>query len=388
MKVSIFATHPIQYHVPWFRGLASRKEIRLKVHYALLPNSEQQGVGFGVPFDWDIPMLQGYQWEVLSNGAAAPSLKGFFKSRVHGAARVLANEKPDVAILTGWNAFPLLQVLWAAVAMKIPVVVRGESNVMRPRPTWVHLAHRSLLSFYNGFLAIGKSNRAFYLLNGVAPERIFHCPYFVENDRFVRQLKRLNGDRDVLRSHWGIREDSTCFLFAGKLERKKRLMDLIEAVNRARASNPKIFLLVVGTGELMHEAQRKVQECRLPAAFAGFLNQTEITQAYCAADCLVLPSDYGETWGLVVNEAMACGLPALVSDRVGCGPDLVEENVTGAVFPCGDIAALAEMLVKLASDRAILPQMGQQARLKVNSYSVENAVEGTLNAIRSVAGYS
>jgi glycosyltransferase involved in cell wall biosynthesis len=101
-----------------------------------------------------------------------------------------------------------------------------------------------------------------------------------------------------------------------------------------------------------------------------------------AADFLALPSDFGETWGLVVNEAMACGLPALVSDRVGCGPDLVEDGVTGAVFPCGDVEALAERLRDLASNPERLRTMGRRAQERVlEGYSVQRAVAGTVEAV-------
>jgi glycosyltransferase involved in cell wall biosynthesis len=114
----------------------------------------------------------------------------------------------------------------------------------------------------------------------------------------------------------------------------------------------------------------------LPVTFAGFLNQSEISRAYVAADCLVLPSDYGETWGLVLNEAMASGIPAIVSDRVGCGPDLVIENQTGAICPFGNGAALAEQMVAFASDRQRMQEMGRRARERVlQEYSVEKAVE-------------
>ena len=90
------------------------------------------------------------------------------------------------------------------------------------------------------------------------------------------------------------------------------------------------------------------------AWWAGFLNQSQLGEAYAIADCLVLPSDWGETWGLVVNEAMATGLPCVVSDRVGCGPDLVVPGVTGDVVPFGDVPALSAALQKLrkARDRA------------------------------------
>ena len=127
------------------------------------------------------------------------------------------------------------------------------------------------------------------------------------------------------------------------------------------------------------------EQSRVPVTFAGFLNQTEMPAAYAVTDCLVLPSDYGETWGLVVNEAMACGIPAVVSDRVGCGPDLVEHDVTGLVYPFGDVEALADALRTLAIRPAQLAEMGARARDRVTDYSVERAVAGTLEAVRYVA---
>ena len=111
----------------------------------------------------------------------------------------------------------------------------------------------------------------------------------------------------------------------------------------------------------MAQARALVERERLPATFAGFLNQSEIVRAYAAADCLVLPSDAGETWGLVVNEAMACGIPAIVSDQVGCGSDLVTDGVTGATFPMGDVDALARCLIEFSADPKRLRRMGAAA---------------------------
>jgi glycosyltransferase involved in cell wall biosynthesis len=137
----------------------------------------------------------------------------------------------------------------------------------------------------------------------------------------------------------------------------------------------------------MESARVLAQQERLPLSFIGFLNQSEIVRAYVAADCLVLPSDAGETWGLVVNEAMACGLPAIVSDQVGCGPDLIHEGETGATFPMGDVTALAKRMVEFAADPDALVAMGQRAqRLVLSDYSVERAVEGTLDAILGMVG--
>ena len=380
MKVAIVSTHPIQYHTPWFQKLAAEEHLDLKVYYALLPNQQQQGDGFGEAFTWDIPLLQGYEWELIPNKRESPRLKGFFQSSTPAVYSLFAEARPDVVIITGWQSLPLLQALWAAIRLGIPRIIRGESNALRSRPLPVRTLHQLLLSRFGAFLTIGKLNREFYRHYGIAGERLFHCPYFVDNERFAVQFRRDAAERFTLRAEWNIPEGHTCFLFAGKLQPKKRIMDLLRALDIARKSCS-IHLLVAGTGELMEDARQFADSHSLPITFAGFLNQSQITQAYAAADCLVLPSDNGETWGLVVNEAMACGLPAVVSDQVGCGPDLVEEGVTGGIFRCGDIDALALKIQACASDPAGLVRMGGRARHRIGGYSVDRAVQGTVRAI-------
>jgi glycosyltransferase involved in cell wall biosynthesis len=384
MRVAVVSTHPIQYHTPWFQKLAVQEQIELTVYYALMPDREHQGVGFDVPFAWDIPLLEGYGWELLPNERKSPSLRGFFASSTPAIYSVLKSARPDVVIITGWQSLPLLQALWASRRLEIPLIVRGESNALRRRPWPVRLWHRALLSRFNAFLAIGKANREFYLGYGVRAERIFQSNYFVDNRRFEGQFERDCGEREALRNEWKIPEGHTCFLYAGKLEAKKRIMDLLRAFDAARSTSPNIHLLVAGTGELMEGARAFAKSVDLPVTFAGFLNQTEITRAYAAADCLVLPSDYGETWGLVVNEAMVCGLPAIVSDRVGCATDLVHDGITGGVFPCGDDNALASKLAEFAADPNKVVRMGERARELIKEYSVDQAVTGTLRAIEFV----
>jgi glycosyltransferase involved in cell wall biosynthesis len=144
---------------------------------------------------------------------------------------------------------------------------------------------------------------------------------------------------------------------------------------------------MVGNGELLRECRDFAAQHHLPVSFAGFLNQAEIARAYVSADCLVLPSDTGETWGLVVNEAMACGLPAIVSDQVGCQPDLITRGVTGDVYQLGNTEELAALLGRYATDSEKLTAMGNEARKRVEKdYSYERVVEGTLAALHYVTG--
>lgn len=383
-RLAIFATHPIQYQVPWFCALARRADVALKVFYAHLPAPREQGSGFDVPFQWDIPLLDGYAWQRLENARRAPGLSRFSSSSTPAIAELLRRERPDAVLLTGWNALPLVQALWGALRTQIPRIVRGESNLLRRRGVAARMAHRILLPRFDAFLAIGKSNRAFYRAYGVPEERVFDCPYFVDNSRFAASAASLAPSRAEVRAAWSIPDGATCFLFAGKLQPKKRLLDLLRALSRVPHDAGKRHLLLVGTGEQMEEAKALAAAERLGVTFAGFLNQTEMPKAYLAADCLVLPSGAGETWGLVVNEAMACGRPAIISDRVGCGPDLVEDGVTGRLFPCGDVDALARVLTELVRRPEPLVQMGDSARARIARYSVDAAVTGTLAALHAV----
>lgn len=382
-RIAIVATHPIQYQVPWFQALAREAQVELKVYFALLPDAAQQGIGFGVPFQWDIPLLDGYAWERLPNARAQPRLGGFFASSTPAIGERLREWRPAAVVITGWNAAPLLQALAACARLRIPAIVRGESNALRRRPLAVRMAHRALLRRFAAYLAIGQANAAFYRGYGIADARIFAAPYFVDNDRFLRAAQALAPQRRELRARWGIPEDAACFAFVGKMEAKKRPSDLVEAMARLPASR-KAHALFVGTGALEAEVREAARARGVSCSFAGFLNQSEIAAAYVAADVLVLPSDFGETWGLVVNEAMACGRPAIISDRVGCGPDLVEAGVTGEVFRFADSGALARAMEALCEpDRARRYGAAAQARV-LGSYTVQRSVEGTLAAVDAV----
>jgi glycosyltransferase involved in cell wall biosynthesis len=231
------------------------------------------------------------------------------------------------------------------------------------------------------FLCIGSANRRLYESYGVAKDKLKPAPYCVDNDRFRCEAQQLEGSHPSIRRQWGISSDAFCVLFCGKFIAKKRPLDLIQAAHRLAASDMSeraVHLLFVGDGELgtvlrsectvvfdvdnrsptrclsenlgqggqAHFAPKTPQNEPVPhgkprASFVGFLNQTEISQAYVAADVLVLPSDSGETWGLVVNEAMACGTPAVVSDQSGCAEDLVAPLDRRLVFRCGDVDSQA-----------------------------------------------
>lgn len=377
MKLAVIASHPVQYQAPLFRELAGRVDVM--VFYAYLPGATTQGEGFGVDFQWDVPLLDGYPHAVVAQGAAdgaSPTLPAAFL----GFRRGLSAFRPDAIFCTGWHHPTMFAGIAAAVATGRPRLLRCEANLLRPRPVGARIFHRAMLSLYRAVLPIGAANRRYYSAFGVCDDRMFDSPYFIENARFAETSA--GADRAALRSRWGIPADAFCFLFSGKLVEKKHPAAVVEAMAGLAGAH----LLIAGSGEFEDRVRAAAIASGVGCSFAGFLNQSEIPLAYAAADCLVLPSDAGETWGLVVNEAMACGLPAIVSDRVGCREDLVVEGETGFSFPFGNVPALAEKMRAIASVPTLASRMGGCARSLVARYSVGNAADGVVRAMRAVCG--
>jgi len=386
IRLAILSTHPIQYHAHWFRGLAARPELNLSVFYCYQASpADQAQAGFGVEFDWDIPLLKGYRYTFLNS--VQNKLGILFALQAPGIVQMLARENCDAVLINGWHYKAAWQTIFACWKLRIPVMVRGDSQLVSPRGPLKRLAkypvYRSFVPRLDACLAVGTRSRDYYLHYGARAERVFLVPHAIENDYFQRADEQAQL-RQSLRRQWGLGGGQTVFLFAGKFIEKKRPMDFLRAIETAAHEEPAVTGLMVGDGPLRTACEEFVGSRKLPIRFTGFLNQSRIADAYVAADCLVLPSDGRETWGLVVNEAMSCSRPAVVSDAVGCAPDLVQDGRTGGVFPLGDVGALSRILIALARDPARVQAMGECARAGLQPYSLDAAVQGVLDAVEAV----
>jgi glycosyltransferase involved in cell wall biosynthesis len=389
-KIGILSTHPIQYYSPWYRELAARPGVDLTVYYAHRPSPEEQGAaGFGVPFEWDVPLLDGYRHVFLVNRSARPTTDCYGGCDTPEIADVIRREQFAGFVVQGWYTRSYCQAIRACWQTGTPVLVRGDSTLLmaggwgRRLVKW--LSHRPFVCRFDSYLVVGRRAREYYLAYGADPDRMEFCPHFVDNERFGLAAAQARLRRQELRHSWGLPESAVVFLFAAKFIPKKRPLDFVRAVARAARAMPVVAGLMVGDGPLAEEVEAAIRDTNAPVRRAGFLNQTEIPAAYAAADVLVLPSDGTETWGLVVNEAMACGLPALVSDHVGCGPDLVLDGETGYTFSCGDVQALVVYVQKLAADADLRTRQGAGARARVERYSVRVAADGLCRAVARVS---
>ena len=387
-SLGVLATHPIQYYTPIFRRLAKEKELELTVYYCLKPTPKEQGTGFGVPFEWDMDLLSDYSSAWLKNISKNPGLDRSAGLDTPEISELIKKQKYSAFLIMDWRYKSMWQTIRACRQTSTPLLVRGDSHLHTKgnffKKIVKEVTHRYLIRKFSACLAVGSWSREYFEHYGA--KNIFFSPHCVDNEYFSSQTDKLKTEKGSLRKAWGIPEDSFVFLFAGKFEPKKRPMDLLFAAKNIiheKCLNEPFHILMVGDGPLKKECQLFSDAESLPASFAGFLNQSQMPKAYAVADALVLPSDFRETWGLVVNEAMACGLPAIVSAEVGCGPDLICEGETGFIYPCGDTRSLSVKMFHIAQDK-IAGRMGENARSRIIQYSVENAAWGILHAVGAV----
>jgi glycosyltransferase involved in cell wall biosynthesis len=346
MRLGIVTSHPIQYQAPLFRALAER--VDLHVYFAHQATGRDQAeAGFDISFDWDTDLTNGFRHSFLENVSRRPSITRFGGCDTPSIGKALAADKVDVLAVYGWHLKSYLQAAKAARSLRIPVMARTDSHLDTPRPLARRavkaIVHPIFLRQFAMFLPTG-SRSAQYLRRYRVPEsRIKIVPYCIDVEAFSSAADRSRANREGLRAEFGTVNGESLVLFVGKLIGLKNIPILIEAVAKLRASGRAVRLLVVGSGPLAGELADMANDYSLPATFVGFVNQSRMPEFYAAADVLVLPS-YSETWGLVVNEAFACKLPAIVSERVGCAPDMIMDGVTGTVVPAGNVTRLAQAI--------------------------------------------
>ena len=386
LRIGFLISHPIQYYTPIFRALAGLCD--LTVFFAHRQTAEQQAsAGFGVAFEWDIDLLSGYRSKFLENVSHHPSTERFSGCDTPGIAREIADGRFDAFVVPGWGLRSYLQAARACRRAGIPIFVRGDSQLVGHRRALVRVAKALLfariLRRFDGFLYVGQRNRDYLLHYGAPRDRLFFSPHCVDNDAFgrastaARQLALADGRPDSKPKR---------ILFVGKLVGRKHPLDVLRAAALLAGQGTSVEVAFAGSGELEPALRDAARAEGVPTLFHGFVNQSEMPAVYAASDVMVLPSDGLETWGLAVNEAMACGVPAVVSDAVGCGPDLVEQGVTGATFPLGDIAAFAGAVsTAISLDPSALRQ---QLAARMQVYSPLGAAEGIMRAAVALAAHS
>jgi glycosyltransferase involved in cell wall biosynthesis len=390
IRLAIVAGHPVQYVAPWLTRLAEGKGICMKVFYLWdFGVAQARDPGFGISVQWDIPMLEGYSHSFVVNRSSDPGNHHFLGYDNPSLAAELKAWGPDVVLLMNYAFLTYVRLLLDPRFWRIPFVFRGDSHDLARSGEgrlWLsRLLRRLIFSRFQAFLVVGKANAAYYRASGVPHRKLFAAPHAVDNDRFLAASDAARIEAGALRRQLGLTSDQLVILFVGKFQAIKRPLDLLEAFARLPADLAASAALVyVGSGNLMEPLTQRIAQLGLRNIhFLPFQNQSSMPSIYALGDVMVLPSQ-SETWGLVVNEAMNLECPVIVTDHVGCGPDLVLPGRTGWIYPTGDIEGLSRCLREALSDPDQLRGMGVAARRHVLSFSYDAVTAGLRQALAAL----
>ena len=318
-RVLFVCSHPVQYAAPVFREMTQRGDLDIQVAYCSLQGAEP-GVdaGFGVEVAWDVPLLEGYPWLQVPNRSPWPGSGRFFGLFNPGLWDLVRERKYDaVVIYTGYRCADFWIVAAAAKLSGVPLLFGTDANSLGSvnGRRWKSWLKRFCLPAVFRLADVSISTGAALLRSlGTEEERLVVTPYVVDNDWWTREAAR--ADPAAVRREWNVPESAAVALFCAKLQPWKRPHDVLRAF--AKAGAPQAHLVYAGEGPLRGELEAEAKSLGIAAnvRFLGFRNQSQLPAVYRAADLLVLPSEY-EPFGVVVNEAMLCGCPVAVSDRVG-----------------------------------------------------------------------
>lgn len=372
-KLAIITTHPIQYNAPWFKMLAQENRLQLRVFYTWGESVLQQKYdpGFKRNIQWDIPLLEGYDYEFVENVATHPGSHHYKGIDNPVLIQRIQDWGAEAILIFGWN-FKSHMACIRFFHHKIPVLFRGDSTLLDEAgfsvKGWIRKwVLRWVYRHIDAALYTGVANKAYFKKYGLKAHQLIFTPHAVDNERFSRQDDAVVQRAVQFRQQLGITEQAPVVLFAGKLEPKKNPFYLLQLA-RVLSDLPFQFVLV-GNGVLETELKTAAQQ--LPNVhFLEFQNQQDMPAIYQMATFFVLPSvGPGETWGLAINEAMSAGCAVLASNRCGAAQDLLIEGKTGWIIDPHQPETAARILRTCNEQADLLNQVRLNGRNHISNYS-------------------
>ena len=377
LRVVLVSPEPTPYRSPLLDLVAARPEVDLTVAYAA------RTVGGRA---WTVEPAHR---SVFLRGVRLPGVRPLLRHDypvTPGVWRVLAAARPDVVVATGWSTFPSQAAIAWARRRRVPYLLLVSSHDDDPRPGWRRAAKRlvvpRLVRGASGALVLGTRARHSLVARGARPERIRVFANTVDVDAWSERADQLAGRRGALRAALGAAPEDLVVLSVARLAPEKGLSDLVRAVALAGASSP--FLVVAGSGPDRERLADEAHVLGVRLVLLGDVPWERLQEVYAAADVFALLSS-SEPWGVVVNEAMATGLPVVLSTAVGAAPDLLEEGGNGFAVAPGDVAAAGDALARLGSDPDLRAAMGRRSRELVRRFDYPSSVEAFVAAVREAA---
>ena len=376
-RLAIVSSHPIQYNAPLFKLLTQRKIIEIKVFYTWeTQKGGKYDPGFQKHVEWDIPLLEGYDNSFVKNTSADPGTH-HFNGIINPTLQTEIEEwHPNAILVMGWSFKSHLKSL-RYFHNKIPVLFRGDSTLLDEKGGIKKILRRLFLNWVyrhiDHSLYVGTQNKLYYLKHGLKESQLTFAPHAIDNDRFNKDLDKYIIEALKWRIELSIGGEELVFLFAGKLEPKKDPELLIKAF--IGIYEPGIHLVIVGNGVLENKLKKSYAD--YPGIhFIDFQNQSKMPVVYHLCDVFILPSKGpGETWGLSINEAMACRKAIIVSNKAGAALDLVGNDTNGYIFGSGNPIDLADKMKMFIRDHKKSKQFGTASFDKIRAWNYTSVAE-------------
>ena len=364
------------YRIPPFNCLAEDEDIDLTVFFFAETESrrswlvEKQKIQFNYQVLWGLQLGKSYQ-----NAPVFLNPDVIYQ---------LWKQQPDVIICGGWHHFTHWLALMYAQMTKTPLLIWSEStlrdervvsNIKDKLKAWI-------VNQADGYIVPGKAQKDYLVDLKAREDRIYIAPNAVDSNFFTRETQRYRQQKLVLKEKMGI--NGCVILYVGRLIDEKGIPELLEAFTKL-SGNKQVTLVIVGDGSQATEYHSYTQQHKLDnVVFAGFQPQSALPQYYGIADIFVFPTR-SDTWGLVLNEAMAAGLPIVCSDAAGAAPDLVVNGENGYLVPVGDVEKLSEALQILVEDESLREKMGLHSQEIIADYTPQKMALGLKEAIVKVS---
>lgn len=367
------------YRIPLFNDLATHPEIDL--HVIFLAET-----------DTTLRAWQVYKDEIRFSYEVLPSWRRRFGRHNwllnRGVVGALVRSAPDVILCGGYNYVASWQSLRWAKRKRVPFVLWSESNArdLRRGRVAVELLKDAFLRRCSGFVVPGQAAQEYLCADKkVKAEMVFIAPNAVDNDLFAAAAAAARNNADAHRRDLNLPQ--RYFLFAGRLVREKGVFELLSAYAKLEAPvRGQVGLVFAGDGAVRQQLEQQAASISPGVIrFAGFAQREQLAIYYALADALVLPT-YADTWGLVVNEAMACGLPIVLSQAAGCAAELVRENWNGLLVATRDIPSLSQAMQMLAQQPELCATMGANSANLISHFAPKDWSEGIVRMVEAQAG--
>ena len=356
------------YRIPVFNALAQQEDVALHVIFLAETDAAQR--------QWRV-----YKEEIRFSYQVLPSWRWRIGNRNvllnRGVRSALNKASPEAVICGGYSYFASWEALWWARSHNVRFVLWSESTRYDARGgySWVEWLKAYFLKRCDGFVVPGQASVEYLQWLGRSRDSIVVAPNAVDNCWFQAQAEYIRV-RD-LEFRQKLRLPERFILFVGRLIPEKGVFDLLEAYAKLDAEvRSKVGLIFAGDGTSRAELERRARVISPGTiCFPGFTHREDLAGLYAYAEALVLPT-YTDPWGLVVNEAMACGLPIIVSSVAGCAADLVEEEGNGYIVPPRDAERLSAAIDSLVRNPELRQQMSARSSERIRSYSPEACAMG------------